>query len=159
MPDECSMLKRTDRPTPPALVDVIELVSTRVAPAERPVIELFMSEYFGGLDQEDLARYRALDLYGAALSHWAFARTRRPGVASIRIRNPTIEEHGWQSTHTVIEIANDDMPFLVDAVTMEVNRHGLMSHLIAHPILSLKRNADGKLIQFPGDADHDPRES
>ncbi len=153
------MLKRTDRPIPPALVDVIDLVSTRVVPAERAVIELFVSEYFDGLDEEDLASYRAEDLYGAALSHWAFARMRRPGIPSIRIRNPTIEEHGWQTTHTVIEIVNDDMPFLVDAVTMEVNRHGLMLHLIAHPILSVKRNAEGRLVEFPGDPKKDPRES
>jgi glutamate dehydrogenase len=153
------MLKRTDRPIPPALVDVMELVSTRVAQPDRPVIELFVSEYFDGLDQEDLASHRAEDLYGAALSHWTFARTRIPGLASVRIRNPTIEEHGWQSSHTVIEIVNDDMPFLVDAVTMEVNRHGLALHLIAHPILTVRRDTTGKLVEFPGNAEKDPRES
>ena len=52
----------------------------------------------------------------------------------MRVFNPTIEEHGWQSTHTIVEIVNDDMPFLVDSVTMEVNRHGLTLHLIVHPI-------------------------
>ena len=51
---------------------------------------------------------------------WNFARKREPGRAQVRVFNPTIEEHGWQSTHTIIEIVNDDMPFLVDSVTMEV---------------------------------------
>ena len=84
------------------------------------------------------------DLYGAALSHWNFARKREPGYARVRVFNPTIEEHGWQSTHTLIEIVNDDMPFLVDSVTMEVNRHGLTLHLIIHPIVAVLRDKDGR---------------
>src|SRR5205814_9024142 len=43
------------------------------------------------------------------------------------------------------EIVNDDMPFLVDSVTMEVNRHRLMLHLIIHPILAIERGSDGLL--------------
>ncbi|MCA8978494.1 MAG: NAD-glutamate dehydrogenase, partial [Planctomycetes bacterium] len=45
----------------------------------------------------------------------------------------------------IIEIVNDDMPFLVDTVTMEVNRHGLTLHLIIHPVLAVKRAKDGTL--------------
>ena len=72
--------------------------------------------------------------------------------ASVRVFNPTIEEHGWQSTHTVIEIVNDDMPFLVDSVTMEVNRHGLTLHLIIHPIMRRRRaTADGTLTGLAAD--------
>ena len=62
----------------------------------------------------------------------------RAGTARVRVFNPTIEEHGWQSTHTIIEIVNDDMPFLVDSVTMEVNRHGLTLHLIIHPLVAVQ---------------------
>ena len=59
----------------------------------------------------------------------------------VRAFNPTLEEHGWQSTHTIVEIVNDDMPFLVDSVAMEANRHGLTLHLIIHPILPVERDA------------------
>src|SRR5204862_305 len=82
---------------------------------------------------------------GAAMSHWSFARKREPGHARVRVFNPTIAEHGWQSTHTVIEIVNDDMPFLVDSVTMEVNRNGLTLHLIIHPLMAVHRSTDGTL--------------
>jgi glutamate dehydrogenase len=36
----------------------------------------------------------------------------------VRLFNSTIKSHGWESAHTVLQIANDDMPFLVDTVTM-----------------------------------------
>jgi glutamate dehydrogenase len=127
------------------LGEVLKLVRAKVAPAQRAVIEDFVQRYFGQVDPEELAERQPADLYGAALSHWNFARKREPGRAKIRAFNPTIEEHGWQSTHTVIEIVNDDMPFLVDTVTMEVNRHGLTLHLIMHPLLPATREADGTL--------------
>ena len=53
----------------------------------------------------------------------------------MRVFNPGVQEHGWRSTNTIVEIVNDDMPFLVDTVTMEVNRHGLTLHLIVHPVI------------------------
>ena len=122
---------------------VLALVRAKVAAEERATLEAFVRGYYGQVDPEDLAERDAADLYGAALSHWNFARKRDPGQACVRVFNPTLEEHGWQSTHTIVEIVNDDMPFLVDTVTMEVNRHGLTLHLIIHPIIAVTRGGDG----------------
>ena len=122
------------------LDQVLRLVRTRTTVVKRDVLERFVLRYFGQVDPEDLAERSPADLYGAALSHWNFARRREQGYARVRVFNPTIEEHGWQSTHTVIEIVNDDMPFLVDSVTMEVNRHGLTLHLIVHPLVTVLRD-------------------
>jgi glutamate dehydrogenase len=107
----------------PRLDEVLKLVRAKLAPPQRAVVEEFTTRYFQDVEAEDLAERQPADLYGAALSHWNFARRRDPGAARVRVFNPSLEEHGWQSTHTIIEIVNDDMPFLVDSVTMEVNRH------------------------------------
>src|SRR5437762_209255 len=139
------------------LDEVLRLVRAKVAPDMRSLLERFVRRYFSQLDPEDLAERQPADLYGAALSHWNFARKRDPGSARLRVLNPSIEEHGWQSTHTIIEIVNDDMPFLVDSVTMEVNRHGLTLHLIMHPIIAVKRSPDGKLVDLAADDDKDAR--
>jgi len=139
------------------LDEVLRLVRAKVAPDMRSLLERFVQRYFSQLDPEDLAERQPADLYGAALSHWNFARKRDPGSARLRVFNPSIEEHGWQSTHTIIEIVNDDMPFLVDSVTMEVNRHGLTLHLIMHPIIAVKRSADGTLVDLAADDDKDAR--
>src|SRR5437867_541193 len=92
------------------LDEVLKLVRAKVAPAQRAVVEEFTARYFQDVEAEDLAERQPADLYGAALSHWNFARKRDPGSVRIRVFNPTLEEHGWQSTHTIIEIVNDDMP-------------------------------------------------
>jgi glutamate dehydrogenase len=127
------------------LGEVTALVRAKAAPERDTMPEAVISRYYGQVDPEDLAERQPADLYGAALSHWNFARKREAGRARVRVFNPTIEEHGWQSTHTIIEIVNDDMPFLVDSVTMEVNRHGLTLHLIIHPLILVIRDADGTL--------------
>ncbi len=128
---------------------VLAMVQARTTAAQREVLERFVTRYYGQVDPEDLAARATADLYGAALSHWNFARKREPGQARVRVFNPSVEEHGWQSTHTIIEIVNDDMPFLVDSVTMEVNRHGLTLHLIVHPIIAVIRAGDGTLNDVP----------
>src|SRR5436190_4683513 len=133
------------------LDDVLRIVRTKIGQAQRAVVEDFVLRYFQDVDVEDLAERQPADLYGAALSHWNFARKREPGRVRVRVFNPTLEEHGWQSTHTIVEIVNDDMPFLVDSVTMEVNRRGLTLHLVNHPIVAVERAADGALSGLAAD--------
>jgi len=137
------MMEKTERTE-----EILALVRAKATPEQRDAIERFVSAYFRQVAPEDLMERRVDDLYGAALSHWNFARKREPGKPKLRVFNPTVEEHGWQSTHTIIEIVNDDMPFLVDSVTMEVNRHGLTLHLIIHPIMMARRRPDGELAEI-----------
>jgi len=105
----------------------------------------FTRQYYRQVAPEDLAERTPADLYGAALSHWQFARSFAGGAPKLRVFNPRLDEHGWQSTHTVVEIVNDDMPFLVDSITMEVNRQGLTLHLIVHPVMKIRRDAEHRL--------------
>src|SRR5216684_5605058 len=112
------------------------------------LIEEFARVYYAEVDPEELAARAPLDLKGAAAAHLAFGRKFSAGQAKIRAYNPVSGQHGWQSTHTAIEIVNDDMPFLVDTVTMEVNRQGLTLHLLIHPVLRVVRDAKGELLSI-----------
>ena len=129
---------------------LIEQVAQRILaklPAEQAADAAeFARQYYAEVAPEDLAERTPEDLYGAAVSHWNFARSFASGAARLRVYNPRLSEHGWQSTHTVIEIVNDDMPFLVDSITMEVNRQGLTMHLIVHPVMKIRRDAEHRLI-------------
>src|SRR6516225_1196884 len=151
------MKRDLDHRTTDSLEAVLKLIRAKLAPPQRDVVEDFTARYFRDVEPEDLAEREPADLYGAALSHWNFARKREPGHARIRVFNPTLEEHGWQSTHTIIEIVNDDMPFLVDSVTMEVNRHGLTLHLLIHPIVAIERGSDSVLTGLASGDDRNAR--
>ncbi|HLH65826.1 MAG TPA: NAD-glutamate dehydrogenase, partial [Solirubrobacteraceae bacterium] len=85
------------------------------------------------------------DLCGAVAAHLRLARRRRPGEAKVRVYNPDRERDGWSSPYTAVEIVSDDMPFIVDSVTMELSSQGHAIELIVHPVMRVRRDADGRL--------------
>ncbi len=110
-------------------------------------VERFVRAYYANAAPDDLAGRSDMDVYGAAFAHWRLARLRRPGELKVHVYNPNVEEHGWESPHTVVETVVADMPFLVDSVTMEVTRHGSAMHLVARPIMRLRRDEEGRLLE------------
>src|SRR6202521_6188476 len=134
-----------ERTATDVIQQVVKLAREHLHAMQADEAEVFIREYFRQVDGEDLAENTVADLYGAALSHLGFARRFHSGAPRLRVYNPRLEEHGWESSHTVVEIINDDMPFLVDSITMEVNRQGDIQHLVVHPLFSMQRDAEGVL--------------
>src|SRR6478672_12983000 len=133
------------------LEQVLRMADQRLGPGPAKDARAFIALFYDNVDPEDLADRAPEDLYGAAMAQLSFARTFASGTPKLRVYNPRAEEHGWSSPHTVIEIVNDDMPFLVDSVTMEVNRQGYTLHLFNHPLYVTQRDAEGQLQSFgPG---------
>ena len=108
--------------------------------------EAFVRQYYHWVPAEDLANRSPQDLFAAALAHWKLLGHRAPGEIKVRVYNPELEQHGWQVPHTVVEIVSDDMPFLVDSVTMELARAGYALDLVIHPVIRLRRDGDGNVI-------------
>ncbi len=125
--------------------EIAALASGRLGGGELDAALSFIALYYAGVSQEDLAERRPDDLYGAAVAHLNLARRRAPGEAKVRVYNPEIEQHGWQSTHTIVEIVTDDLPFLVDSVRMVLNARGYTSHLVIHPVMRVRREAGGRI--------------
>ncbi|MFI4987950.1 MAG: NAD-glutamate dehydrogenase, partial [Alphaproteobacteria bacterium] len=109
--------------------------------------ERFIRQYYANVP-DDVLEAEVDQLYGAAMAFYGFARVREAGRPKLRAYNPRIEDQGWKSNHTIIEIANDDMPFLVDSVTAELNRRELAVHLVVHPVVRVKRDAGGVLLEL-----------
>lgn len=130
-----------------------ESVALRAAssagPDARGDIEEFARLFIEGLGAEDLDE-RGVDYMGAAIaSHWACASERPAGSTLVRAYAPVAA--GAAIRHSVVEIVTDDMPFVVDSVSMEIARHGLGVHLVVHPIVSVRRNASGHLLGLAAD--------
>jgi glutamate dehydrogenase len=127
---------------------LVDYIAQKLPHEEVPLIKSFVLQYYLNVSPEDLTSRSILDLYGAVVSHWYYIYQRKPGEAKARAFNPRLEKDGWQSTHTIIEISFDDMPFLVDSVSMTVNRLNLDIHLIIHMgNLKLKRDKEGRILQ------------
>ncbi|HEX9160153.1 MAG TPA: NAD-glutamate dehydrogenase [Thermoanaerobaculia bacterium] len=109
--------------------------------------EHFLRRYFALVAPDDVIYTSPETLLGSALSLWEFGTQRKPGEAKVRLFNPTLEANGWSLEHTVIEAVNDDMPFLVDSVSAEINRRERKIHLLLHPILRVVRDLNGKRVE------------
>ena len=129
-----------------SIVDaVLDMVRERVPVGQRASVECFARPYYAGTAAEDLEDRSMVDLYGAALSHFNFALQRHPGEPKVRVYNPVQPQHGWRSTHSIVEVVADDMPFLVDSVRMALNARALTTHLVIHPVMRVRRDDAGVL--------------
>jgi glutamate dehydrogenase len=109
--------------------------------------ESFARQYYRWVAPEDIAERSEEALCGAALSHFDLARVRAPDTTKIRIYNPELEADGWEGPHTAVEIVTDDVPFLIDSVGMELNARGFGVHLIIHPVIRVRRDEEGRLLE------------
>jgi glutamate dehydrogenase len=126
-------------------VTVIAAAAARLPKSQRGAdSRRFLEAYYANVDADDMAARDPAALAGAALSHLKFARQRR-GRALVRVFNPTLREHGYTSPHTVIEMVNDDMPFLVDSIGLALTQRSLTMHFLAHPIFAVARDSAGVL--------------
>jgi len=121
-------------------------------PAERHLLHRFVAELYAHVPPGDIATRDPNELFGAALSLWRFAEMRARGSAKLRVFNPDPAADGWSSPNTIVQIVNDDMPFLVDSVTAAINEGGRQVHLVIHPILGVGRDAAGKIVALAPDA-------
>ena len=141
-------------------VIVDSIVSSRVTSRtlkNRSQIKRFLAQYFADVPVEDLQGRSEEIMARIALDHLQFAAERRPGQALVRIFNATEEEHGYTSPYTFVEMVNDDMPFLVDSVMAAINRHKAAVHITVHPIVAIKRNSKGQVVDIPGPNDEEAR--
>ena len=131
----------------PALAELLAYTQDHAGPAGHRMAD-FVAAYFESADPDEIhARGPAL-LFAIANAHWRLLNAPRVAQAArIRVFNPTLAEDGFTSDHTSIQIVHDDMPFLVDSVTMAVNRGGRTAHWIVHPLLAVARAADGRISQ------------
>jgi glutamate dehydrogenase len=128
-----------------ASVALIDAATALLAKRKRDIPEDFLAKLFGLAVPEDLERYRAEELAGIAEQAWSFLAERNAGVAKIRFE-PAATTRGV----SVLEIVNDDMPFLVDSVVGELSQRDLDIRLFVHPVFIVERNPAGRLVNFKG---------
>lgn len=135
-----------------ALIEnVVQLVRKKMSAKKAENIEKFIRLYYKNVADEELLARDTADLYGSALSHWAFIEKRKQDEVLVRVYNPNFEKHGWRSAHTVVEIVHDDMPFLVDTAIMELARQKINMHFIIHSShFRIVRNNKGSVVNVSG---------
>ncbi|WP_100959297.1 NAD-glutamate dehydrogenase [Bosea sp. FBZP-16] len=77
---------------------------------------------------------------------------RKPGEPNLRFRDEAVNEDGRERQITILEVVNDNKPFLLDSTLAELAEQGYEPRLVAHPILAVVRKDDGTFQSLAGEA-------
>ena len=65
----------------------------------------------------------------------------------MRAFNPTREQDGYEPLGSVVETNSDDWPFLVDSVSAALENRGDRIVRVAHPIMGVTRDEEGRIVE------------
>ncbi len=104
----------------------------------------YLRAYYQRVATEDLAS--PARMAAVAHAHARLGRRRPQGRALVQVREPgTTDLDPGTGSSLVVDIIVDDMPYLVDSVTTELNRHEAEIQLLLHPVLHVRRDVTGAL--------------
>jgi glutamate dehydrogenase len=107
-------------------------------------VSCYLHAYYQRVATEDLASPSRLA--AVAEAHAELGLNRPQGRALVQVREPGHAHlDPVTSSSLVVDIVIDDMPYLVDSVTTELNRHEAEIRLLVHPVLRVRRDVTGAL--------------
>jgi len=129
-----------------AIQSILAALAGRVPRARLADAEAFAGTFYKRMSRDEYAQHGADGWAALAAGMLDFAAARKPGTANVRLFNAGMQDSGWESPHTVLQVVNDDMPFLVDSVTMKLAELGIGVHVLGHPVVPMRRDKAGKLL-------------
>jgi len=132
----------------------LELVRKRIERAGTnggEQLDRFATALLGRADESLFEVFDGDALYAMAVDGLRFLRSLGNDQLKVQVYNPTFEADGWTSPYTVVRLVMRDRPFIVDSVQAELARQRLELTNQLHPIIDVKRDASGALIDLEVD--------
>lgn len=126
------------------LNSVQQISEKQFSKRQADLINQFSDIIYNSVSENEFSERSPQHIFDSISSLWNFMQD-FDGSGKVRVFNPDSKKDGWESRHTIIEINHRDMPFLVDSIRMELNRHGIDVHLHIHVPMFIKRNKAGKV--------------
>ena len=123
-----------------------ELIAQRVPPERVDAVRAFADAYLRRLTGDVDGGIAPDVLLAEVLGAFELAAGRGLAPAAVRAFNPTRERDGYEPLGSVLETNTDDLPFLVDSVSAELEARGLAVTRLLHPIVGTERGPDGGLV-------------
>jgi glutamate dehydrogenase len=123
-----------------------ELKNSGLSPQRLQQAQVFCEAFFARVADSDVEMHTPAQWAALVGDLVEFMQQRQKGTASVRVLNPATAHAG----RSLLQIVTDDMPFLVDTVSMIVSARQQI-HAVIHPVLKVTRDGAGKLLAL-GDA-------
>ncbi len=129
---------------------VAEQISRRFD-VQDPILNHFANLLFGKADPELVTQLGSDGLLAVAKRGLKFIAARQADEVLLRVYSPSYPVDGFEAPYTILEFCLGDRPFIVDSVKAELRRQNVELLYLLHPILSVKRDAEGKFMGFAED--------
>ena len=123
---------------PLASVVLEELKKTGFPTKRLDEAQFFISAFFSRIASSDIDLHTPAGWATVMAGLIDFMQQRQPGRAVVRITE------AGHAARSAVEIVTDDMPFLVDTVSMVLSTHSPI-HAVIHPVVKVARDASGQL--------------
>jgi len=126
------------------LPEIYRLAAETLSGEKLGDFEAFAKAFYNVSCPDDLLERDAGELFVIAHSMWRAGAKRKAGSPTLKILNPRAQKASGPAKSTIIQMINDDMPFLVDSITgcLAVTLHYRI-RMMHHPILEVRRDAKG----------------
>ncbi len=140
------MNRNTDKAKKELLEQVSAALVSRLSQKNAELGRSYVAGYFRRVPLAELASQNVEVLAAMLASQLKYMARRQPGESLLRVYNPSLSKDGWESKYTIVEMVNDDKPFLVDSATLALAEMGHDINLIIHPVLKVRRGRTGNLL-------------
>jgi glutamate dehydrogenase len=112
----------------------------------------YLHAYYRHVAADDLTAIGPDRAAAVAVEHARLGAHRPQGkpLVSVRVPSEPADHVAFDPDRAVVDIVTDDMAFLVDSVTMGLDRNNLEIGLIVHPQLRVSRDVTGSLREIFG---------
>jgi glutamate dehydrogenase len=107
---------------------------------------VMVDEIFSHVAAEDLLSYQSDDLKGLMATLFREIQSSPANVSLLF--NPSVEEHSWQSSHTILILHHTDIRYLIDSIRNTLSHKKIKIHTLFHAYFSVERNQSGEIINI-----------
>ena len=130
------------------LGELAQRIDSRAEAADRETLHSLSAAFYSRFPADDMKGRSVENLYGCLYGLLRFMRNWPDREPKIRLFNPEIQSHGWESKYTTLVILCRGIPFTTASVRGELNRRNLRIHSIASSNLAVRRNDQGELEEI-----------
>ena len=127
----------------------IHSITSHISVSQRMMSSLdeFTKKLLSSIKWTDFNQFHGEMFSDLVSNSFQLLEKRKAGQSKLQVYTPEVNEqcHFEYGDFTVIDIVNDDIPFLLDSVLGELQARRIKIHLVLHPILSVRRDEKGNL--------------
>lgn len=136
-----------------ATAAAVSAIQSAAAGLSGPMPAEFPGLLYGRAVAEDLEALPADMLARAAAAAYEhLTAPRRPETINLRFRDESFTGQDREHQLTILEVVNENKPFLLDSTLSELTEQGYEPRLVAHPILAVARDGEGHFVSLAGEA-------